>query len=152
MKRAKIVITAGVVAAALLLSVGAKAMPISELQSGCGAGGGSWYSWTWFYEDDDGTLVGFSVSVCITPADGYDSIRAWFDEDQVESCYRAWNKGGSNCKTPWWDEEIRNKPAPSPTPTAPSDPRVGTTSGTYQEPTATGSPTTTGTTSGTYSR
>jgi hypothetical protein len=153
MKRIKIVIVALIaVGSAFAASLGAKAMPISERQSTCTGSGGSWTSWVWFYEDDDGTLVGFSVSVCTTPMNGYDAIRAWFDEDQVDDCYHAWNGGGSTCKSPWWNGE---KAGPSPTPT-PTSTTTGTTSGTYDNPTATPMPmtTTSGTrsTSGTVSR
>ena len=140
MKRIKIAIVALIaVGGAFAAGLGAKAMPVSELQSNCTGSGGHWDSWVWFYEDDDGTLVGFSVSVCTTPMNGYDAIRAWFDEDQVDDCYHAWNG---------------EKAGPSPTPT-PTSTTTGTTSGTYDNPTTTPKPvTTTGTrsTSGTVSR
>jgi hypothetical protein len=153
MKRIKIAVVTLIAVGALAAGLGAKAMPISERQSTCTGSGGSWTSWVWFYEDDDGTLVGFSVSVCTTPMNGYDSIRAYFDEDQVDDCFHSWNGGGHNCRSPWWNGE---KAPPSPTPT-PTSTTTGTTSGTYSDPTVTPTPmpTTTsgtGTTSGTYSR
>ena len=154
MRRIKILVVAAVaVGGALAAGLGAKAMPVSELQSSCGTGGGDWYSWVNFYEDDDGTLVGYTVSVCITPMGGYDSIRAYFDEDLAEGCFHAWNGGGTNCKTPWWDEVEKTSPTPTPKPTSTT---TGTTSGTYSSPTATPRPMTTTTsgttTSETYSR
>lgn len=137
---------------ALGVSLGAKAMPMSEAQSGCTGGGGDWYSWVDFYEDDDGTLVGYTVSVCITPMDGYDAIRAWLDEYDLDNCFHAWNGGGTNCKSPYWDQVEKSAPSPTPTP-GPTSTTSGTTSGTYQQPTTTSAPrTTTGTTSGTNSR
>ena len=109
-------------------------------------------SWTWFYEDDDGTLVGFSVSVCTTPMNGYD----------VDPRVRSTRIRSTTATTPGTaagplQEPMveRREAGPSPTPT-PTSTTTGTTSGTYDNPTETPRPmtTTSGTrsTSGTVSR
>jgi hypothetical protein len=146
MKRIKVVAAVLTVGVAFAVSLGARAMPISELQSSCTGQGGSFSTWTDYIELDDGTLEGFEWSTCTYTYSTHTYIETYTDGEHTGDCYKP--RGGElKCNTGKAPE-----PTSTPAPTGPSDPRVGTTSGTYEQPTATTSPTTTATTSGTASR
>jgi hypothetical protein len=134
------IIVAAVIVGAFGVALGAKAMPISELQSSCTGAGGSWNTWTDYIEMDDGTFEAFEWSTCTYTYSTHTYIETYTDGVHTGDCYKP--KGGRLvCNT-----GKEGEPSPQPT----SSGTTGSTSGTYQQPTSQ-STTYSGTTSETYS-